>query len=399
MGEAPFEEVTDTHRPHVLLFTGGWILPGVRIARRDDEAPARRLAGEREHVLAIGLTLGMPGTVDVIGDPVLANPTQTRAFNTCTLTAAGVRQNCATDCRAARVPHPSRQRARHDRQPARGRVSAAIRGSSTCRSSRPSACLALEFPDASRAVQPHERGAVAGGQHHRHLDRVRHRRRNAVQRPAIRADRVPVDLLQSGSEGQSPLGLPNTRSRSVARALVYERVWRVHEGVWPAWRGRFGESPRHSAVGRLSQLLRDAKRRFTYSSGHIRRQLRKSALSGLDRVSHTERCTGDTSSFDRPRTTGVAFRPSWCPRQSAQGTSCANTPDRSGGGDREPSFLQRGSCAGPVRLWRRVERVCPGPDRSDFRGRHRHRRRRAARRHRHHQEHRHQSRARDHHRR
>ena len=43
-----------------------------------------------------GLTLGMPDNVDLIGDPVLANPTKQRAFNTCTLTAAGARQNCAT---------------------------------------------------------------------------------------------------------------------------------------------------------------------------------------------------------------------------------------------------------------------------------------------------------------
>jgi hypothetical protein len=47
--------------------------------------------------LRSGLTANMPGSVDLIGDPVLANPTTARWFNTCTLTAAGARQNCASD--------------------------------------------------------------------------------------------------------------------------------------------------------------------------------------------------------------------------------------------------------------------------------------------------------------
>ena len=39
----------------------------------------------------------MPGNVDLIGDPVLENPTTARWFNTCTLTTAGARQGCASD--------------------------------------------------------------------------------------------------------------------------------------------------------------------------------------------------------------------------------------------------------------------------------------------------------------
>ena len=39
----------------------------------------------------------MPGNVDLIGDPVLENPTTARWFNTCTLTVAGARQSCASD--------------------------------------------------------------------------------------------------------------------------------------------------------------------------------------------------------------------------------------------------------------------------------------------------------------
>ncbi len=100
MGERPFEEVTDTHRPHVLLLTGGWALPGF-----ESRGAAMRhlLGGWQVNVstfLRSGLTVGMPGDVDLIGDPVLANPTKERAFNTCTLTVAGARQNCASDAEA-----------------------------------------------------------------------------------------------------------------------------------------------------------------------------------------------------------------------------------------------------------------------------------------------------------
>ena len=38
----------------------------------------------------------MPANVDLIGDPVLENPTRARWFNTCTLTTAGARQSCAS---------------------------------------------------------------------------------------------------------------------------------------------------------------------------------------------------------------------------------------------------------------------------------------------------------------
>jgi hypothetical protein len=43
-----------------------------------------------------GLTVNMPDNVDLIGDPVLKEPTNARWFNTCTLTAAGARQGCAS---------------------------------------------------------------------------------------------------------------------------------------------------------------------------------------------------------------------------------------------------------------------------------------------------------------
>jgi hypothetical protein len=96
MGDALFEEVTDTHRPHVLLFTGGWALPGFESR---GALLKHALGGWQINVstfLRSGLTANMPDNVDLIGDPVLANPTQARLFNTCTLTAAGARQGCAS---------------------------------------------------------------------------------------------------------------------------------------------------------------------------------------------------------------------------------------------------------------------------------------------------------------
>lgn len=96
-GEAPFEQVTNNHRPHVLRLTGGWQLPSLE----KKGALTRVLLGgwqvNAATFLRSGLTVPMPDNVDLIGDPVLKNQTTARWFNTCTLTAAGVRQNCASD--------------------------------------------------------------------------------------------------------------------------------------------------------------------------------------------------------------------------------------------------------------------------------------------------------------
>jgi hypothetical protein len=96
-GEDLFEEVTNTHRPHVLRLTGGWQLPSF-----DGRGTLMRLALGGWQINAAtyfrsGLNVPMPGNVDVIGDPVLDNPTTARWFNTCTLTAAGARQGCANE--------------------------------------------------------------------------------------------------------------------------------------------------------------------------------------------------------------------------------------------------------------------------------------------------------------
>jgi hypothetical protein len=46
-------------------------------------------------------------------------------------------------------------------------------------------------------VQPGERRAVAGGQHHRDLGELRHGGRNAVERSTLRADCVQADFLNA----------------------------------------------------------------------------------------------------------------------------------------------------------------------------------------------------------
>jgi hypothetical protein len=96
-GEPLYQEVTAQHRPHVLRLTGGWVMPTF-----DGRGAAmRHLVGgwqiNASTYFRSGLTVGMPGSVDLIGDPVLGNPTTARWFNTCTLTVAGARQGCATD--------------------------------------------------------------------------------------------------------------------------------------------------------------------------------------------------------------------------------------------------------------------------------------------------------------
>jgi hypothetical protein len=96
-GEPLFEEVTNTHRPHVLRLTGGWVMPAF-----DKSAAWKRLllggwSINASTFFRSGLAIGMPDNVDLIGNPILDNPTTARWFNTCTLTAAGVRQSCAND--------------------------------------------------------------------------------------------------------------------------------------------------------------------------------------------------------------------------------------------------------------------------------------------------------------
>jgi hypothetical protein len=96
-GEPLFEQLTSTHRPHVLRIAGGWNMPNF------DERGwfMRNIVGGWQinavTFLRSGVTVGMPANVDLIGDPRVDNPTTARWFNTCTLTVTGVRQNCASD--------------------------------------------------------------------------------------------------------------------------------------------------------------------------------------------------------------------------------------------------------------------------------------------------------------
>jgi hypothetical protein len=87
--------VTADYTPHRAMISGGYDLPFFK----NSSALVRGLAGGWKANLIgnfqTGLPVGMPGGVFLIGDPKLSNPTRTRWFNTCTLTAAGARQTCA----------------------------------------------------------------------------------------------------------------------------------------------------------------------------------------------------------------------------------------------------------------------------------------------------------------
>lgn len=96
-GEPLYEQLTSTHRPHVLRLSGGWTTPEFR-----GHHWAMRYVLGAWHLntvtfLRSGVPINMPGNVDLIGDPVLKNPTPARWFNTCTLTTTGARQFCASD--------------------------------------------------------------------------------------------------------------------------------------------------------------------------------------------------------------------------------------------------------------------------------------------------------------
>jgi hypothetical protein len=86
-----------THRPHVLRLSGGWTTP----AFQGRNWALRHLLGDWQintvTFFRSGVPVAMSGNVDLIGDPVLDNPTTARWFNTCTLTTAGARQGCAND--------------------------------------------------------------------------------------------------------------------------------------------------------------------------------------------------------------------------------------------------------------------------------------------------------------
>ena len=95
-GEPLYEQLTSMHRPHVLRLSGGWTTPRFE----GHHWALRHLLGDWQinsvTFFRSGVPVGMPDNVDLIGDPVLDNPTTARWFNTCTLTTAGTRQSCAS---------------------------------------------------------------------------------------------------------------------------------------------------------------------------------------------------------------------------------------------------------------------------------------------------------------
>jgi hypothetical protein len=94
-GEPLYEQLTAMHRPHVLRLSGGWTAPSFSTR---NWAMRYLLGGWQINTVTFfrsGVPVGMPDNVDLIGDPVVSNPTTARWFNTCTLTTVGIRQNCA----------------------------------------------------------------------------------------------------------------------------------------------------------------------------------------------------------------------------------------------------------------------------------------------------------------
>ena len=105
-----FEQPTSIDRRHNLRISGGYYVPEMA----DKNLLTRSVLGGWQFnvsgFIRSGVPVAMASTaaqpnnqppnlavnVAQIGDPVLSNPTLDRSFNTCTLTAAGVRQNCAS---------------------------------------------------------------------------------------------------------------------------------------------------------------------------------------------------------------------------------------------------------------------------------------------------------------
>lgn len=90
--------ITGDHAPHRMMISGGYDLPFFK----NSSALIRGIAGGWKlnmiGTFQSGLPIGTPGGVFLIGDPRLpkGSETWTRWFNTCTLTATGARQNCAS---------------------------------------------------------------------------------------------------------------------------------------------------------------------------------------------------------------------------------------------------------------------------------------------------------------
>jgi hypothetical protein len=90
--------VTADYAPHRLMISGGYDLP----LFKNSNAWLRNIAGGWKlngiAALQSGVPIGTPGGVFLIGDPRLPEGQQSRArwFNTCTLTATGARQSCAS---------------------------------------------------------------------------------------------------------------------------------------------------------------------------------------------------------------------------------------------------------------------------------------------------------------
>jgi hypothetical protein len=180
--------VTTDHRPHVVRLTGGWQMPSLE---KSGTLKRLLLGGWQINAttfLRSGLTVPMPDNVDLIGDPVLKHPTTARWFNTCTLTAAGARQNCASE----------------SEQPAfRIRAENALDTTGAQRADQHrhvvlqdgAAARPFQFPASSGNVQRAQQGSVGQSEYHDHVGAVRLGDGDAAERSALRAARVPLLVL------------------------------------------------------------------------------------------------------------------------------------------------------------------------------------------------------------
>jgi hypothetical protein len=89
--------LTGTDTPHRIVVSGNWALPFFRGTHGIMAVFLKGWQANGIFVRQVGFPLGAPGGFYSSGiDPSLTDPTEQRAFNTCTLLTSGNRQNCAT---------------------------------------------------------------------------------------------------------------------------------------------------------------------------------------------------------------------------------------------------------------------------------------------------------------
>ena len=137
--------------------------------------------------------------VDLVGDPVLDNPTTARWFNTCTLTTTGVRQTCAS---ASEQP-AFQIRAENALDTTGARLEGVMQDDPfyVDFSFFKNVWQPGQLPVPGRDVQRHQRRSVGHAQHDGHQRRVRVDHREPGQRSGGRCSCVLHYLLTAGDRG------------------------------------------------------------------------------------------------------------------------------------------------------------------------------------------------------